>query len=116
MLSSVKNLNKYKFTCFVFAIYSLSPSRECKQTSCTASAPSANTDTERDVHLLNDLGHQLFALVLQARKAEELGRLPDLQNIVLTYSLSQRGSTQALQAWEQIHVGHVQHVQHVVGE
>lgn len=45
---------------------------------------------------------------------EQLGHLPHLHNVVLTYHLSEHLPTKALQSRQQIHVGHAQHVKHVL--
>lgn len=63
---------------------------------------------------LNDLCHELCALILQPRKTEELGRLPHVQDVVLTNRLGERLPTETLQPRQQVHVSHAEHIKHAV--
>lgn len=69
-----------------------------------ASPPSSTINT--DTHPLDDFGHELRALILQPGQAKQLGRLPHVQDVVLTQRLRERLPTQMLQPRQQIHVGH----------
>lgn len=71
-------------------------------------------NTYRDAHPLNDLGHELGALILQPGETEKLGRLPHVQDVFLTYGVGERLPAEALQPRQQVHVSHAQHVEHVL--
>ena len=70
--------------------------------------------THTHTHPLDDLGHELCALIFQPRETEKLGCLPHVQNVVLTYSLTERLPTQTLQPRQQVHVSHAQDIKHVL--
>lgn len=61
---------------------------------------------------LDDLGHELGAVILQPRQMEKLCHLPHVNNVVLAYGLRECLATNTLQPRQQIHVGHTQHVKH----